>query len=457
MQTTSAENQVKCPQCGHEFSVGAALEKELTIRLRKEIEADVIKKEASLKLMADQLEQNKQQLDQLVADALKSKQSELEQKIKKQAAEEFAAQINSLKEQSTLQNQQIQEFRKKQVELSQKEEELNKKAENAELQMKEELLKAKEAIKKDAEEMANKRAELLLKEKEESLKDEKEKMHLLVQQQINDAIQKTKTDEQMKQAELLKKLEDQSRLVDELKRKQEQGSMQMQGEVMELELEQLLRESFPIDIIEEVPKGFNGADCIQIVRDTMGNEVGKIIYESKRTKAFTKEWTEKLKQDMRAINADLAVIVTQVLPEGMTRFGLYQGVWVCTFEDVKSVSMVMRDSLIRIQSVVIAQHNKGDKMSLLYDYLTGVEFRQKVEAIVEGFTQMQIDMISEKRAMEGIWKKRAKQLEKVILNTNLMYSSIRGIGGNAIGAIKALELEAPEDDVDADISNDTSN
>ena len=224
-----------------------------------------------------------------------------------------------------------------------------------------------------------------------------------------------------------------------MRRKMEQGSMQLQGEVMELALEELLRVTFPFDTIDEVAKGTRGADCVQLVRNNLAQVCGKIIYESKRTKAFTNEWIEKLKQDMRSQQADIAVIVTEVLPRDMESFGFKDGVWICRFSDVKALAFLLRDSLIKIYGAVASQENKGDKMQLLYDYLTGVEFRQNIEAVMEGFLSLKDGITREKMQMEKIWKEREKQLDKVLLNTTQFYGSIKGIVGNAVGDLKMLE------------------
>lgn len=215
--------------------------------------------------------------------------------------------------------------------------------------------------------------------------------------------------------------------------------MQLQGEVQELALEELLRSAFPFDTIEEVAKGTRGADCIQLVKNNLAQPCGKIIYESKRTKAFTNEWIEKLKLDMRNQQADIAVIVTEVLPKDMDAFGFKDGVWICRFSDVKPLSFLLRDSLLKIHTALVSQENKGDKMHMLYDYLTGTEFRQNIEAVVEGFNSLKDNISKERLQMEKLWKEREKQLEKVLINTVQFYGSIKGIAGSAVSDIKLLE------------------
>ena len=179
---------------------------------------------------------------------------------------------------------------------------------------------------------------------------------------------------------------------------------------------------------------------MQIVNTRTIKNCGSIYYESKRTKGFQVNWIEKFKSDIRGKGADIGVLVTQSMPNDMERVGLKDGVWICSFDEFKGLCVVLRESIIRLSNAIISQENKGEKMGMLYDYLTGNEFRLQIEAIVEGFTQMQNDLESEKRAMQGVWKKREKQIQKVMLNTNYMYSSIKGIAGNAIQPVKLLEF-----------------
>lgn len=234
---------------------------------------------------------------------------------------------------------------------------------------------------------------------------------------------------QLRMKELEKQLDDQKKLAEEMRRKSEQGSMQLQGEVQELMLEELLQATFLFDKIEEVGKGVRGADCTQTVRNQFGNEAGKIIYESKRTKDFSNEWIEKLKADMRTLGADVAVIVTQAFPKDMDRFGEKDGVYICSFAEVRSVALLLRNALLKIADAKKSQDNKGDKMHMLYDYLTGSEFGEQWKAIREGFMSMKLSIQRERDAMEKLWKAREKQLEKVLLNAAHIKGSVEGIAG----------------------------
>ena len=257
---------------------------------------------------------------------------------------------------------------------------------------------------------------------------------------------------ELKLRELAKQLEDQKKLTEEMKRKQEQGSMQTQGEVQELAIEEWLAAQFPLDTIQEIRKGERGGDCIQTVHTRTRQNLGSIYYESKRTKHFQPTWIEKFKQDIQERNANIGVLVTEVMPPDMERLGMKDGIWICSFDEFKGLCTVLRESLIQISSAIVTQENKGDKMGLLYDFLTSQEFRMQIEAIVEGFTQMRADLESEQRAMRSLWKKREKQIDKVLLNTTGMYGSIKGIAGSAVHSIPLLEL--PGDDEPGLLEND---
>ena len=302
--------------------------------------------------------------------------------------------------------------------------------------------------KRKVENLALREKEIEMMKLQNEIKEQKENFDISLQKELIENQRRVEEETKRKEAEkfdLRKKeweqqFEQQRKLIEEMKRKSEQGSMQLQGEVQEIALEDLLRLNFPYDSISEVGKGVKGADAIQTVYDSFQQECGKIIFESKRTKEFANDWIDKLKADMRNTGAMIAVIVTQTMPKDMDRFGMKDGVWICSFQEVKSLVYVLRDGLIKVQHAHHTQENKGEKMQMLYTYLTGTEFRQQIEAIVEGFTSMQDSLTREKRAMASIWKEREKQIDKVIQNTIGMYGSVKGIAGNAVGNIQSLEL-----------------
>jgi hypothetical protein len=297
---------------------------------------------------------------------------------------------------------------------------------------------------KKEQDLVNKEAELEL-SIQRRLQEERNKLSKEIRDLEEQRVAAKETEFQLRLKELEKQLEDQKKLAEEMKRKAEQGSMQLQGEVQELALEELLRMRFPFDEIGPVAKGVRGADCIQTVRNNFGQECGKIIYESKRTQVFSQDWVEKLKADMRSQGAMVAVIVTQAMPKDLDRFGEINGVWVCTFAEVKALSHVLRDGIIRVFNASRSQENKGDKMHLLYDYLTSTEFSEQWKAIREGFLSMKQSIQKERDMMERLWKAREKQLEKVLLNAAHVRGSIEGIAGK--DAIDVQLLEDADDDL----------
>jgi hypothetical protein len=275
---------------------------------------------------------------------------------------------------------------------------------------------------------------------------------VLIGQQAAEAKAQIKVTEkfQLKEKEYQKQIDDAKKSVEEMKRKIEQGSMQLQGEVQELAIEDELRVAFPYDDIEEVSKGIRGADCVQSIKNQMQEVVGKIIYESKRTTNFGGDWIEKLRGDMLAAGADVAVLITQTLPKDQTSFALVNGVWVCSFSEFKSLALALREGILKVSTALNANENKGDKMQMLYSYLTGNEFRHQIEAIIGAFQSLGEDLAKEKRAMQLIWKKREKQIEKVIANTSGLYGAVKGIAGSSIKSIEALELDFTDEQLEED-------
>jgi hypothetical protein len=404
----SNNSTIKCPNCKHEFPIGNALaleiENEIKARYLKRFNDDKQAIEAEKAQMAKEKEDLKLQAEnqeKLLNDKVRLAREQLTEEARKKAAEEMTQRMDLLNRELSEKSQKLKESESKELELLKKQREIQEREERLKLEMEKQMLERQKEIEEKAKKIEGERFELKIKELE-------------------------------------KKLEDQVQMAETMRRKMEQGSMQLQGEVQELALEELLRCSFPFDRVEEVSKGVKGADCMQIVVNTQGMECGKIIYESKRTKAFTNEWIEKLKNDMRNQQADLAVIVSETLPRDMSSFGFKDGVWICRFNEAKALAHLLHDSLVRISQAMVSQENKGDKMHMLYDYLTGNEFRQHIEAVVEGFIIMKETISREKLQMEKLWKEREKQLEKVLLNTTQFYGSIKGIAGNAVGDLKLL-------------------
>lgn len=396
------ENKIKCPNCGHQFEATDAIRDEVQRELNVKAKDWQLKKEEEYKKKEEEIARKHQE------EMLKQKQ-QMEEMIRKNVAADYELQLKLLKENNEKNEIKLKESREKELEFLRKETELKNKAAELEIEVQKKLMAGREEISQTIR-------------KQEAEKNE------------------------MKQKEYEKKMEDQRKMIEEMQRKIEQGSMQMQGEVMELALEDLLKGEFRFDIIEEVKKGATGADVIQTVVNSSQQICGKIIYESKRTKTFSDSWIEKLKNDQREEGAALAVLVTEVMPKEMTRFGNKEGVWICNFQDAKSLIHILREMIVREYSLRSAEENKGDKMSLLYQYITSEEFRHRVEAIVEAFSSMKNDIESERRLFTKRWKEREKQIEIVMNNTINMYGSVKGIAGNAVGNVKSLELPEISDD-----------
>ena len=236
--------------------------------------------------------------------------------------------------------------------------------------------------------------------------------------------------------------------IEELKRKAEQGSQQLQGEVHELELEALLRAKFPLDSIEPVPKGEYGGDVLHHVIGSFGQTCGTILWESKRTKSWSDGWLVKLREDRRTAKAEVAVIISQVLPKGVETFELIDGVWVTHPRSAIPVAVTLRHTLIEIASIRQATEGQQTKMEMVYQYLTGPRFRQRVQAIVEAFSSMQEDLDKEKKAITKQWAKREEQIERVMQATVGMYGDLQGIAGKTLQEIEGLEMSALEAQTD---------
>ena len=406
-------NNIKCPKCGHEFEATDAIREQLTKELntqaivwKKEKDEEFKKKEAAY---AKQLADKEIEITQRLATEKEQLTKQIKESLQQSIAADYLNQITMLQQSAEETKLKLKESREKELIFLQKEQQLNTKEAELEITLQKKMMEERELLKAQLQ------------------KEEQEKNNLKEQEF------------QLRTRELEKQIEAQKKLVDEMKRKAEQGSMQLQGEVQELILEELLRNTFPFDKVEEVGKGVRGADCIQTVRNQFGIETGKIIYESKRTKDFSNDWIEKLKADMRTLGADVAIIVTQTLPKDMQQFGEKDGVYICTYIEVRSVALLLRNTILKLFDAKKSQENKGDKMVMLYDYLTNNEFNEQWKAIREGFMSMKLSIQKERDAMEKLWKAREKQLEKVLLNAAHIRGSIEGIAGNDAVNLNLLE------------------
>lgn len=360
------------------------------------------KQKNSLEQEKQELLKQQERLEEQFNQKLKDEKSKLQEEIKKKIAAENEEFVNSLQKELEEKSQKVKEFNRLQAELE---------------RTKREKDEAVELAKFEAEKAFHEQFKL----KEQSLKQQIEEENYL----------------KIKEKE--KVIEDLHNQLREAQRKAEQGSMQLQGEIQELELEKLLKDAYPSDNIKEVGKGKQGGDVEHIVFNEKRLECGKIYYESKRTKNFNKEWIAKLKQDNLQAKADVLVIVSEAMPEGVKHFYYEDGVWICTFWDVKPLSNLLRYYLIQLHEVANIHQDKGTKMELLYKYLTSNEFKNQFGAILEGFKELKLGYEEEKLKMQKIWKEREKQLERILTNASGFYGSIKGIAGGQIPNIELLE------------------
>jgi hypothetical protein len=418
----STQNTIKCPNCGTQIDIDEIFYHQIEQKfkqqhlqdqkkLQNEVEAKRKEYKAhldALKVKEDALKEEKEKFDDELKKATKEQlrveRVKLQDELKKELVEEQSASMAMLQKELEDKSKELQKYNEAKVEiekLKREKEELASRAKaEAEIALSQQLILEREKIQKALEE-AN---ALKLKEK----------------------------DEQMEQLK---------RSLDDAKRKAEQGSMQIQGEALELAIESWLSSQFPFDTVDEVKKGAFGADCVHTIHTRVLQNCGVICYESKNTKAWSDSWVSKLKQDMLKVNADLGVLVTSVYPNSIDRIGFVDGIWVCSLDEFKGSVSLLRESLIRVHMTVQKEENRGDKMALLYNYLTGNEFGMQMKSIVDGFMTMQTELDKERRSLMASWKRRQKLIDGVLQNTTEMYGSLQGIAGSgALGHIEALEL-----------------
>lgn len=416
---------ITCPKCDHQFPLTESLAAPLLTKAKREFEAaaaqkdrEIAARETALRDQAGALEKAKSALEATVAERLTSERQRI-------AAEEAA----KAKQRAA-------------VDLEEKAKAL------AELQgvLKERDQKLAEAQKAQAE----------FEKKARELEDAKREMELNVQKGISAGLESERAKAKLEAEEALKlRVSEKDQIIasmqnkiEELKRKAEQGSQQLQGEVLELEFENLLRAKFPFDSIEPVPKGEFGGDLVQRVAGLSGAPCGTILWETKRTKGWVKDWIPKLREDQRRAKADVSIIVSTTLPKDVQTFDLVDGVWVTDFRCAVPVAFALRQFLIDVSAARIAGEGQQSKMELVYEYLTGPHFRRRVGAIVEKFTEMRSDLDKERKAMTKIWAKREAQITVVLDATAGMMGDLQGIAGKALKEIEGFELPGIEDQRD---------
>ena len=415
------EPVIHCPSCRSEIKLTESLAAPLIEATRRQYEdilaskeSQVASREAAIRAKESELEKAKTAIDEQVAAKVKAEREVIAadeaRKARERAAsdlEQKAKEVSELQEVLKERDAKLAEAQKAQAEIMRKQRELDDARREMDLTIEKKVQESQAVIRDKARQEAEESLKLRVLEKEEQIAS--------MQRQI-----------------------------EELKRKAEQGSQQLQGEAQELELESLLRSKFPMDLIEPVPKGEFGGDVIQKVLGVSGQPCGTILWESKRTKNWSDGWLSKLRDDQRAAKAELALLVSNALPRGLTSFDHVDGVWVAEPRCAIPVAMALRQSLIEIAKVRQAQDGQQTKMELVYEYLTGPRFRHRIEAIVEKFSDMQSDLDRERKATLRQWAKREAQIRGVIEATVGMYGDLQGIAGKALQEIESLTLPALE-------------
>lgn len=408
------DNQtIKCPYCDKEFPLTETISKQLREDINKEFEEknkkrdiDIAEREKSLSVKEEEIKISKKSLEEEIETKVKIATDDIKKKAKQEAVKEVTVDLEELKEQIEEKDKKLEQANKAELSFRKKTRELEDSKKNIDLEIARKVDEEREKIEEFVLKSAGETHRLKVKEKD-------------------------------------KKIEEMTEQINELKRKAEQGSQQTQGEVLELELEDILNSNFPHDNIKPVPKGIKGADVLQEVISPSGQFCGTILWESKRTKSWSDKWIEKLKDDQREAKADTAVLVSMVLPKDCKNFSSLNGVWVTCFDLIIALATVLRTSLLQLSSIKLSTVGKNEKMELLYSYLSGPEFGQRVEGIIETFKDMKDGLEQEKRAINKIWAKRDKQIERVTKSTSLMVGDMEGIiGASSMQKIEALELKS---------------
>ncbi|MFH1192354.1 MAG: DUF2130 domain-containing protein [bacterium] len=480
------EQKIKCPSCDMEISLDEVMTKQIEAKIKKGFEeqqkikeAEIAKKENNIIEQKREIEAREQNVNKQISEKLEEEKLKIMDAAKREAAEDVKLKMWGLEEMLNEKDKKLAEASQKELEMEKQKREFEENKKKFEIdktrQIEAERKKIEEyafrraeernelngrALKRELEEAKNDRKifeeraneaqakEIEIRNEKNKLAEDKKNFELDKLRQLDEERKKIADDAAARAAEeqryviaqLQKKLSDATKAKDELSRKLEQGSQQTQGEVLELELEELLKQEFASDEIMPVPKGINGADIIQKVISRSGRNCGQIVWEVKKTKAWCEGWAQKLKDDQRIIKAELAVIVSAVLPENVKGFIFRDGVWICDIKMALALASALRINLEAVAREKAMAVGKNEKVEILYAYLTGVEFKQRVEAIVEAFTGMQDELNKEKRAYQKIWAEREKQIHKVMANTIGMYGDLSGLV--ALPQIKMLELES---------------
>lgn len=384
-----SEGKINCPSCGENIELNSALSSKLKSQLKAEFSSVYNKK----------LKEEKEKMWELA-----------QKRAKEGLNEKLTTEMADLKNQIKEKEEYIKKSREKELEFLKKERELKAKEKEMEVELEKKLLEGTKKLEEDLKKKADEEFSRKMMEKE-------------------------------------KQLNQMRKTIEDLKRKSEQGSMQVQGDAQEDDLKNLITSNFPFDLVEDVPTGIKGADLIQKVRNKFAQNRGVILWESKNTKTWSESWISKLKQDQGLAKADVCVLVSRALPEDVDGFALRDGVWVCSYEFVLPLVQVLRFHLREVGTLKNSFEGKDEKMESLYSYLSGSQFKNRIENIVMAFTNMKNDLETEKRSLTRIWNKREKEIERVIFNTSGMYGDLEGIIGSSLPNVESLSLPSGDDEL----------
>lgn len=399
-----ADQTITCPKCGEQIPLNDALTGKIREQLKAEIEKGVLEKERQLAIKEKALAEGQKSIDEQVSKKLDAEKTKIMATAKEEASKKFELEMQNLKKADGEKEKELEELRKQAIASMDKARELETKDKKRELEFAKKMEEASKKIAQQAKLEADEAAKKKLLEKDTTI------------------------------AQMQKALE-------EAQRRAEQGSMQVQGDAQETDLKSALQNAFMTDTIEDIKTGIRGADLLQTVFSPMGQQQGLILWESKNQKAWQDEWIKKLKDDQGEKKADIAIIATQVLPEGIDTFSSKDGIWITAYKYALPLAAALRCQLSEMSRVKQSFVGKDAKMEILYNYLGGAEFKNRIETIVLAFVSLKTGLDAEKRAMEKIWNKREKEIDRVIKNTTGFYGDLEGImGAAALPSIKALEL-----------------
>ena len=396
------KTEITCPKCSHHFHIEDVLTNDLQKKIREDLQKEYVSKIDEYKKLKDELELQKENEEAIFNQKLDEALAEKQKETDRITEEKYASTIAKLNAELKQKSSENQELLQKEVKLLELEGTLEEREQQLELKTKKLLLEGKEKFEKEGRRKAQEEFEL-------------------------------------KEIQFNKDMAEQKKLIDDQKRKAEQGSMQKQGEILEIALEEFLQNNFRHDRISEVAKGVNGADVIQEVHNDFLQKCGSIVFETKRTKNFDKKWLDKLKQDQLQCKAEIAVLVTETLPKDIDKFDFQDGVWICSFQEVKTLVIALRQILVQSQSVKVANENRGEKMEILYNYFTSGEFTQKTKRLLDIFDNMSQQLESEKNVTKKLWAKREKEILTMKENLSIVSGDIAGIAGKEVNLLEEFE------------------